>query len=43
MSSDRSIVAGSSRVVEELAEMLVTGKRLAEPLGDLMTVAFPEL
>jgi myo-inositol-1(or 4)-monophosphatase len=43
MSSDRSIVAGSSRVVEDLAEMLVTGKRLAEPLGDLMTVAFPEL
>lgn len=42
MSSDRSIVAGSSRVVEDLAKMLVTGKRLAEPLGDLMTAEFPE-
>jgi myo-inositol-1(or 4)-monophosphatase len=42
MGEDQCIVAGSAHVVGNLAEMLVTGERLAAPLGNLMISEFLE-
>lgn len=42
MGDDQCIVAGSSHIVGDLAEMVVTGDRLAGPLGNLMISEFFE-
>jgi myo-inositol-1(or 4)-monophosphatase len=39
---DHCIIAGSSPIVRDLAEMLVVGEHLAGPLGNLMLSEFLE-
>jgi myo-inositol-1(or 4)-monophosphatase len=42
MGDDQCIVAGSSRIVGDLAEMLMTGEHLAGRLGNLVISEFLE-